>query len=134
MKDNGILGVALTKEACPLCGKLENGALLMNTRLNKSQADKVNKLHGKVIGYMKKPCNECNEIMSKAILIVGCVEAKTDDRSNPYRSGNIWGITEEAVRKIFSSEKAEEVIKKRTCFLSVEAAYKLGFPDCNLNA
>ena len=45
------LGVALVKEACPLCGALSDGPIVMNKRLSKSMAKRVEELHGKTIGY-----------------------------------------------------------------------------------
>jgi hypothetical protein len=134
MKNENILGVALVKEACPLCGHIEDGPILLNTRLNPSAAKKIESMHGQTIGYMDKPCKDCQDIMDKAILLIGVVEAKTDDYKNPYRSGNKWGVTEDFIRKAFPENMVNNVIKKRICFFPVEAASKMGFPDCNLNA
>jgi len=132
MKDD-IFGVALVKEACPLCGFVDDGPIIMNTRLTKPMADKVKDLHGKVIGMMPDPCKDCTELMSKGILLVGVVEAKTDDHKNPYRSGNKWVVTEDFVRRCFG-DAADAVVDKGASFFSVEAAAQMGFPDCNVNA
>jgi len=128
------LGIALTKEACPLCGALQDGSIVINTQLTKSEAEKVEQLHGKTVGYSKAPCEECQNIMNQEILLIGVVEAKTDDTKNPYRSGNKWGVTEDFIKKAFDPEMAEQVLEKRASSISVEAASQMGFPDCNLDA
>lgn len=133
--DERTLEVALVKEACPLCGALIDGPIVMNTRLTPGEAKKVKALHGQTIGYAPKPCPECQDVMSKAILLIGVVEAKSPDMNNPYRSGNKWGVTEDFIRRTFSPpELVEDVIKKRACFFPVEEAEKMGFPNCNIDA
>ena len=129
MKED-ILGVALVKEACPLCGALTDGPIIMNTILTEHRAKEVRDLHGKTIGYSNEPCNECKEIMSQAFLIIGVVESKTDDEKNPYRSGNKWGIKKESAIRMFG----EENCKRGACFMDVHVAAHLGLPDANINA
>ena len=45
------LGVALVKEACPACGKLQDGPIIMNTLLTEKLAKKVEAMHGETIGH-----------------------------------------------------------------------------------
>lgn len=127
------LGVALVKKACRICGKSMDGPIIMNSRLSVAMAQKVEKLHGKTIGYAKEPCQECQDMMKQGILLVGVVEAKTDDHNNPYRSGNRWVVKEDFIKRAFG-DMAEKVINKGVAFFSVETAHKMGFPDCNLDA
>lgn len=130
VKNEDRLGVALVKEVCPLCAATEDGPIILSTRLTKGESDKVKSLHGKTIGYMDKPCKECQDIMNQAFLFIGFIEAKTDDYKNPYRSGNKWGVTLEYAKKLLG----EEGVKQGAAFIAVEEAVKLGFPNCNLNA
>jgi hypothetical protein len=130
MMKEDLLGVALVKEACPLCGALEDGPIILNKRLTPDEAKKVKALDGQTVGYMDHPCKECQEIMDQAFLFIGVVEAKSDDMKNPYRSGNKWGVRLEYAKKLLG----EDGIKKGAAFISVEEAVKLGFPNCNLNA
>ena len=132
--DEEKFAVALAKEACPLCGKLSNGPIIMNTRLTRADANKVKEYHNEVIGFTKKPCEECQDMMTKGILLIGVIEAKTDDPKNPYRSGNRWVVRKEFIERIFSRETAEKVITKGCCFFSAEAAVQLGFQDVNMDA
>ena len=134
--NNQRLPVVLVKEACQLCGKQEDGPILLGRRMVKSdKKTKLEEMQGQCIGYMEKPCKDCQEIMDQAILLIGIVESKTDDIKNPYRSGNKWGVSEDFVRRTFQpKELAEDVIKKRAAFFPAEAAEKMGFPDVNLEA
>lgn len=130
------LGVALTKEACPPCVAVQDGAIVMNTWLTPGEAKKVEDLNGKCIGYMDKPCESCQGIMNLGILLIGIVEAKTTDYKNPYRSGNKWGVTEEYATRLFGDDPDQlaHVLKSRAAFLPVEVAAKLGFPEVKLDA
>jgi len=91
------LGVALVKYICPICGKEADSAIIVNKRLSKPQADKVNELNGKAIGFSEKPCKECQEWIDKgAFFIIGIDSDKTNDESNPYRTGHLVGIKKES--------------------------------------
>lgn len=115
------LGVALAKEACPLCGKTVDGPILMNKRLTKPEADKVKALHGQVIGFTDEPCAECKELMTKGILLIGIIEAKTDDMRNPYRSGHICVVSPDYIKRICKDENlCNEILKKGATFMEKE--------------
>ena len=129
--DEDKLGVALAKEACPLCGASIDGPIFINTKLTVGAANQVKALHGKVIGIAKEPCEKCKEAMTKGFLLVGAVQAKTDNWNNPYRSGNQWIITHEAAARLIPDEEAR---KKGACFIDVLDAEKLGLPEVNLEA
>lgn len=124
MKDDKTLGVALAKEACPACGALVDGPILMNTKLTKKAAEKTESLHGKVIGYLDKPCDSCQDLMSKGFLLIGVDMDKTDDETNPYRSGHQWVITHEAVEKVFKDVDT----KYGFAFISTNVARHAGLP------
>lgn len=136
MKNEKLIGIALVKEACPLWGQFEDGPIVMNTKLGPRRAKEVEILHGKTIGYMKRPCKECQGMMSQGILLIGVVQAKSPDHSNPYRSGNKWVVTKEYLEKILVSQPKmlQKILNKGACFFPVEVAIKLGFPDVNINA
>lgn len=121
-KEKNTLGVALVKRACFLCGKIEDAEIVMNTVLVESLAKKVEDMHGQVVGYLDKPCEECRGMMSKGFLLIGVIEAKTEDRRNPYRSGNQWVITRDAAMKMFKHED----LKKGAAFIDVDVARNIG--------
>lgn len=128
-----VLGVALVKEACPICGKLQDGPIIMNSLLTEERAKQVEELHQKCIGYMKEPCDECKSMMEMGFLVIGFVEKKTNLTERPinfYRSGNQWVLRRESAERMFGKEKCE----KGVMFLPVEVAQEMGFPDCNMDA
>lgn len=124
MKDK-TLGVALVKEACPLCGRLQDGPILMNTRLTEMLAEAVEDLNGKVIGYSDEPCATCTDLMTQGFLLIGIDEDKSkDDMENPYRSGQQWVISNEAAESMFDAT----VLTKGAAFIDTKMAEALGFP------
>ena len=94
---------------CPVCEKPvdQDSEIILNKKLSKPNADKVRELHGKIMGYAKRICNECHEKIGTGIYLVGILEAKTEDKRNPYRSGNIIGIKREAFERIFNKTPPE---------------------------
>lgn len=124
------IGVALVKELCPICAKEIEGPIILNTILTPGRAKEVEKLHGKVVGYAEKPCDECKDLKTKGFVLIGVVQAKTDDMKYPYRSGNIWVVTHEASTKMFPPEN----LVKGVAYIDVLAAELIGLPNPKLNA
>lgn len=118
------LEVALCKEVCPICCKEQNGPIIMNTRLTQSDAQKVKKLHGQTIGYTEQPCDECKKMMKKGFVLIGVIEEKTEDRKNPYRSGNLWVIKQDTVDRIFKNIDKS----KGMAFIDIKVAEMIGLP------
>ena len=101
MKEEDKVGVALAKEACPVCAKTMDGPILMNTKLSGKNASEVKALHGQIIGFKDIPCDECKELLNKGFVLIGINAEKTDDMSNPYRSGHMWCISTKSAEEIF---------------------------------
>jgi len=123
MKKN-TLGVALVKEACPLCIRIIDGPILMNTKLSVSRAKEVEALHGQCIGYAIQPCDQCKSLMEKGFLLIQCDESKTDDKQNPWRTGKQCVIKREAAKQIFGKDH----MVKGAAFLTIETWTKIGLP------
>ena len=89
------LGVALVKYVCPICGEAKEDlqAIVINTQLTESMAEKVEEMHDKVIGFSDKPCKECQKILDQdAFFVIGIDPEKSDDMKNPWRTGHLVGI------------------------------------------
>jgi hypothetical protein len=126
--ENNNFEVAITKTACPICTKQEDGDLVLNKRLNRYSAAQVKKLHGQVVDW--KICNECEEAKNKgAFFLVEIDPSKseiTDGKISPegaYRTGRIWGIKREAVSRIFGKPITD---KDLIAFIDPETAAKIG--------
>jgi len=123
------LGVALTKVLCPICAKQIDGDIIMNTLLTESMAKKVEELNGKTLGWSDKACPECIAMIKIGIVFIGAVKAKSVVGQHPYRSGNLWCITDEAAKNILG-----EIPASRSAYIDVLDAQAMGFPDVKLDA
>lgn len=115
---------AIVYGVCPLCGKKDEGTIVMNTRLTKKDADEVKSLHNKAVGIANKPCKECQDMMAKGFLLVGANMSKTTDIKHPYRTGHIWVIDSKKAKEMFG----EENTKLGASFIDLEVAEKIGLP------
>lgn len=123
--------VALTK--CFFCGK--GNEILLDRRLKDISA-----LHDKVRNM--NPCNECQELMNKGIILIGIDEEKSDQGwsvppvsleqrkswiPNPYRSGAFVAITEQAFERLINEPSLVEYGKKhRWMFIEHKALVHMG--------
>ena len=106
-----------TKELCPICAK-DTNPLPPNHKF-------------KVV-WAKEWCDECKERKKLGgVILIGAVEAKTTDVTNPYRSGNIWVVKDEAALNITGGQPIPE---SRVMFVDVNVAAQVGLPDVNMNA
>lgn len=117
------LGVALVHELCRICGKPTNEHIIMNQRLTKKNAKDIESLHKKAIGYSEEPCDECKEYMTKGYILIGYDEALTKDKSNPYRTGNIWVITFEAAKRL---NMHKDTFENGYALIDIDTAKKIG--------
>jgi len=124
------LGVALTKTLCPVCTKEMDGDILLNTRLTEGEAKKVEAMHNQVIGWSKTLCPDCLDMKEKGFILIGAVEKKTDDVTNPYRSGNIWVVKEEVAVQLFG----EKLPPAGIAFIDITVADQMELPGINFNA
>lgn len=125
------LGVALTKELCMVCTKEMDGAIVLNTRLTEGAAKKVESMHGQVVGWSKTLCPDCLDMKSKGFILIGAVEKKTEDVTNPYRSGNIWVVKQEVADNLFKPNPAPA---SGIAFIDVTVAAQMELPGVNLDA
>ena len=116
-----LLGTALVKRLCPVCLKEQDSEILMNTVLTEKNAKEVENLHGKVVGFSDKCCDECKEKLppEKGSWLVVVDLSKTEDKSNPHRTGQLFGVTKEYAQKIG--------INSYISFIDYNDAIRLGF-------
>lgn len=87
------LEVSLVKYLCPICGKIAEEGIIMNSLLTEKAAKEVEKLHGKAIGYADHACKECSEYKDKVVFFIGIDKSEKD---NPYRTGHITGVKKDS--------------------------------------
>ena len=111
------VGVAMLKYICPICGQINEDAstIAINSLLTETAAKKVKAMHNQVVGFSEKPCKECQSYIDKgAFLVIGIDAEKTDDMSNPYRTGHLVGIKKESE---FYKHLPDEYKKKDAIFM-----------------
>lgn len=110
------IGVALVKEACPICCKLIDGPILLGNQFNKKRAKEINNLTGQCIGYSEKPCPECQKLIDDNMFLIIAIDSeKSDDMNNPYRTGQIVGINKDSD---FVKSIPEPIRKNNYCFMN----------------
>lgn len=102
---------------CFFCGKVKN--LLMDRRMKKTLPRNA--------VYDKEPCEDCKLIMEIGVLFIGVRKGESGD--NPYRTGQIIGIKEEAVKKMISEPLLSDILKKRICFIEEDVLNKFGLTE-----
>ena len=105
-------GLALAKELCPICAKEIDGPIVMGTIMSKKKAQKINELTGKVIGWAKKPCSECQEHIDNGCFFVIGIDIEKSNDEGLYRSGHLVGIKRDSdfVKSLSDKEKEHNAI------------------------
>lgn len=92
--DIDVIGVALTKRICPICRKEMDGEIVMNKRLTKGEAAKVNALNGQVVGFSENACDECAKLKDEAAYIVAIDEEHSNEERVTF-TGPYFGVNKE---------------------------------------
>lgn len=97
---------------CFLCG--EPKYLVLDRRMKKT--------FPKSAVYDKEPCDKCEGFMQKGIILIGVRDGESGD--NPYRTGKLWVVKEEVVKRLYGNSKyGRNILKSRVAFIE-EAVYK----------
>jgi len=105
--------MAKLNEACPICALTANGKIEKN------------------IIWSSEPCDKCKDLMKQGFVLIGAVEKKTTDVTNPYRSGNVWVVEQEVANTLFAPHPAPP---SGVAFIDVTVAEQMKLPGVNLNA
>lgn len=129
---------AIVHYLCPVCGKkVDNSAILLSRYPNSQTTGKqLDEIHNKVIGFAEDPCEECSgPIKDGVIFVIGIDESKSDLTNIPngfYRSGHIFGVTEDYVNRLLSNENLQSfkefALKKRFFHIDYRVLIQCGFP------
>lgn len=64
------LEVSIVKYLCPICGKVAEEGIIMNSLLTEKNAKAVKDLHNKAIGYTDHACSECKQYKDKVVFLL----------------------------------------------------------------
>lgn len=100
---------------CYFCGKTKE--IVLDKRLK-------NTLPKNAV-YNKEPCDTCKNVMEVCVLFIAVRDGESGD--NPYRTGQIVGVKEEAVSGFINDEKLlADILKKRVCFVEEKVLKQIG--------
>jgi len=105
--------IAMTK--CFYCG--ESKDILLHQRFKD-----ISEVNGKVAD--KEPCPKCKGYMAEGIMIIEVKDGESGD--NPYRTGRLHVITEDAATRMFNGF---DFSKQRVCFMEESVAKVVGLHD-----
>lgn len=115
------IGTALVRRVCAVCAKDFNAEIVLNTQLTEYNAKKIEHLHQKIVGYLEKPCEDCQSLMERGIVFIGIIENKST-KDNPYRSGHMAVVKREAITN-------EEILEKGVAYIDYKYGVEIGvFP------
>ena len=119
-------GLALVKELCPICAKEIDGPIIMGNILSKKNAQKINEMRGKVIGWASKPCSECQKHIDNGVFFVIGVDIEKSTDEGLYRSGHIVGIKSDSD---FVKSLNEEERKHNAIYMDFREMIRYGMID-----
>ena len=106
-------GVNPSLAVCYYCGEDQGDIILPGKLPNDAEAPRRAVWH-------KVPCDKCKELMAKGVMVVRVDEEKRPSRGEPYRTGELVVVKDEAVARIFSAEFAQTALASRFVFCPAE--------------
>lgn len=128
-----LLGIRDFKDVCMRCGMNHIGGAPITGGQKHCQTCSSTNLDRQPLSDHEKfhqlsTCDQCQEWMEQGIIMIG-VEKGEDNKPNPKRSGHIAVVREEAIAEIVQpKELADDIIKRRVCFIPMDAWEHLGLP------
>lgn len=119
---------AIVKYLCPICGKVAQEDIIMNSKLTQKYAEEVKKLHNKVVGYADHSCEECAKHKDDCVYFIGVDETKSDFSSfdKIWRTGQIIGIKKDSeFTKQFENYLINLKDNTKLCFIDEKAGNEL---------
>ena len=72
--------------------------------------------------WSMEPCRKCKDWMKQGVMVI---EA-TGDADAPCRTGRLWVLKDDAIKRIFNPGMAEQSIRRRCAFIDPDAAKLIG--------
>ncbi len=101
--------------SCFFCGEVKE--LMLDRRLKKS--------FPKSACYNKEPCDNCKKVMKQGVLFIAVRDGE-QGKENPYRTGQIIGLKEKAVKEVITEPLLSQILKSRVCFVELEVLKQMG--------
>lgn len=96
---------------CPICG-MENNELLLFGQYNESDEEAPRYV-------TSNPCDKCIEHMKIGIILIEVDPKLTTDPNNPYRTGRIALVKEEAIKRgVVDGKLSQQLIETRFGYIT----------------
>lgn len=83
----------------------------------------------KGVCFSQRPCATCAKHMEEGVIFISVKDDDDVDKDNPYRTGNVVVLKEEAVKRIVKTKDIlDDVLKKRVAFIPDKVWDLLGLP------
>lgn len=113
-------GVNPSMGVCFYCGE-DDGTIILPGRL-KNDVEAPRRAV-----WSKEPCAKCKELMRQGVMLLEVRDGESGE--NPYRTGRMWVLKDEALRRMVNPEAAEAGIRHRVMFLEEQTAKMIGLHD-----
>ena len=125
-------GLNPTMTTCFYCNKAKD-ILLVGAKVAKFReaglADGDGRMQSNIGVINYEPCSECAGFMAQGIILISVLDGD-EEKKNPYRTGGWCVVKDEAIKAIVNPpELADEICRRRVCFIPDEAWKKLGLPE-----
>jgi hypothetical protein len=78
--------------------------------------------------FDRVPCDKCADLMRQGVMCISVRDGETD-MENPYRTGKIAVIKDEAIERMNDKKLVSDILKRRCVFIEDEVWASLGLPS-----
>lgn len=117
-------GLNPTIPTCFFCGESKNEIVLLGIKSKAITGSEEAPMRGPVFDH--EPCDKCAELMKRGILLISVRDGESGN--NPYRTGRLCVIREEAFKRIFFGLPCENALKCRFAFVEDAVWRAIGLP------
>lgn len=104
--------------ACFFCG--EPKEVILDRRLKNTLP--------RLAVYNREPCDECKKWMEQGVILLSVRDNETD-RNNPYRTGRLCVVKDEAIKRMPVDQALIDAALKRRCMFIEDSAWaQMGLP------
>jgi hypothetical protein len=112
-------GLNPTLVRCFVCGEDTGELALMGRLPGDAEAPRRMALN-------KRPCEKCRGLMAQGVVLISTRNGESGE--DPYRTGGWCVIKEEAFRRMFGGDAAEQALKARMVYVPDEVWDAVGLP------
>lgn len=77
--------------------------------------------------YNHEPCDKCKKLMEQGVMFISVRDGEGSE--NPYRTGKLCVVKDEAVRRWPLDEPLKaDILRKRVCFIEDSVWQRIGLP------